>query len=126
MQKLADISRFQEQQNILLEGFDPVSSGGFTQVPNCILNSTELSFAAKVIYAKLLSYAWHNNRVFPGQDTMAAEIGTSQPTVARAIGELEDQGLLQIQRRGQGKTNLYILKYTIKPKKRGWYSYMNI
>jgi uncharacterized membrane protein len=50
---------------------------------------------------------------------MAAEIGSSQPTVARAIGGLEEVGLLEIERRGQGKTNLYILKHTVKPKKRG-------
>lgn len=119
MQKLSSLARFKEAQNILLEGFDPVSAGGFTQVPNFILNSPKLSFAAKVIYAKLLSYAWHNNCVFPGQETMAEELGTSQPTVARAIGELQEQSLLDIQRRGQGKTNLYVLRYTIKPKKRG-------
>ena len=117
MQRLSNISHFKEAQNILLEGFDPVSASGFTQVPNFILNSTELSFAAKVIYAKLLSYAWHNNRVFPGQDTMAEELGTSQPTVARAISELEQHDLLDIQRRGQGKTNLYVLKHTVRQRK---------
>lgn len=117
MEKLSTIARFQDAQNIILEGFDPVSAGGFTQVPNFILNNTKLSFGAKVVYAKLLSYAWHNNRVFPGQDTMAQELGTSQPTVARAISELEDHGFLQIQRRGQGKTNMYVLKYTVKARK---------
>lgn len=117
MQRLSDLTRFHETQNIILEGFDPVSAGGFTQVPNVILNNAELSFGAKVVYAKLLSYAWHNNRVFPGQDTMAAELGTSQPTVARAVSDLEKHGLLAIQRRGQGKTNLYVLKFTVKSKK---------
>jgi DNA-binding MarR family transcriptional regulator len=119
MQKLAHITRFVEAQNIILEGFDPISAGGFTQVPNVILNDATLSFGAKVVYAKLLSYAWHNNHVFPGQDTMAGELGSSQPTVARAISELEKRGLLEITRRGQGKTNLYVLKYTIQQKKRG-------
>jgi biotin operon repressor len=117
MHKLSDIPRFRDERNILLEGFDPVTAGGFTQVPNFILNHTKLSFPAKVVYAKLLSYAWHNNCVFPGQDTMAQELGTSQPTVARAVNDLETHGLLQIQRRGQGKTNLYILKHTVKTRK---------
>ena len=118
MDKLTDISRFKERQNIILEGFDPVSAGGFTQIPNYLLNQT-FSNNAKVVYAKLLSYAWHNNKVFPGQERMADEIGTSQPTVARALKELEQEGWLEIQRRGQGKTNIYILKYSITPKKRG-------
>ena len=118
MDKLTDISRFKERQNIILEGFDPVSAGGFTQIPNYLLNQT-FSNNAKVVYAKLLSYAWHNNKVFPGQERMADEIGTSQPTIARALKELEQEGWLEIQRRGQGKTNIYILKYSITPKKRG-------
>jgi len=45
---------------------------------------------------------------------MADDIGTSQPTIARAIKELEQQGWLEVQRRGQGKTNLYILKFTVR------------
>jgi putative N-acetylmannosamine-6-phosphate epimerase len=114
MEKLANIAQFQERQNIVLEGFDPISAGGFTQVPNMVLNHPDLSFAAKVVYAKLLSYAWNNNRVFPGQATMAQEVGTSQPTVARAITELERVGYLEIQRRGQGLTNVYLLHHTVK------------
>ncbi len=118
MDKIGEIERLNEIRNIVLEGFDPVSAGGFTQVPNMLLNNTDLSAQAKLAYAKLLSYAWHNNMVFPGQERMAQETGSSQPTIARAIKELEQQGWLQIQRRGQGKTNIYILKHTITPKKR--------
>jgi predicted transcriptional regulator len=117
MQKLSDISRFREEQNILLEGFDHVSAGGFTQVPNYLLNNKDLSAVAKIVYAKLLSYAWNNNRVFPGQETMAEDIGSSKSTVNRGIQELEDKGWLEIERRGQGKTNMYILFHTVKPKK---------
>jgi predicted transcriptional regulator len=118
MQKLADLPHFQEMQNIILEGFDPVAAGGFTQVPNFLLNKFDLSFAAKVVYAKLLSYAWHNNRVFPGQETMAAEIGSKKSTINKAIKELEDRGWLEIFRRGQGKTNVYTLKHTVKDKRK--------
>ena len=85
-------------------------------MPNCVLNNPDLSFAAKVIYAKLLSYAWHNDRVYPGQVRMGTEIGTSQPTIARAIKEMEAHGLLKITRRGQGQTNVYTLHHTVKPK----------
>jgi len=119
MQKLSDITRFKDEQNILLEGFDPISAGGFTQVPNHLLNSKGLSPIAKLVYAKLLSYAWHNNLVFPGQETMAEDIGSSKSSVNRGIQELEEKGWLSVQRRGQGKTNLYVLTHTVKPKKRG-------
>lgn len=116
MEKLAHSSAFAERQNIVLHGFDPVSSGGFTQVPNMVLNNQELSFAAKVVYAKLLSYAWTNNRVFPGQVTMADEIGSKKSTINKAVKELEDQGWLEIERRGQGQTNIYTLHHTVKKK----------
>lgn len=114
MDKLGDVQHFKDRQNIVLQGFDPVSAGGFTQIPNYLLNSPALSANAKVVYSKLLSYAWHNNRVYPGQERMADEIGTSQPTVARAVRELQDKGWLAIERRGQGKTNIYILKYKVE------------
>ncbi len=117
MQKIADIDRFKEQQIIVLHGFDPVSAGGFTQVPNIILKDPKLSANAKVVYALMLSYAWHNNRVFPGQDRMAEDLGTSRPTVTKAVAELVQEGWLETQRRGQGKTNIYILKYRVDTKK---------
>src|SRR3712207_726101 len=92
------LSRFQDHQNIILEGFDPVSAGGFTQVPNCVLNNTDLSFASKVVYDKLLSYAWHYDRVYPGQVRMAEEIGSKKSTVNNAVKELEEKGWLEIER----------------------------
>ena len=114
MKKLSELSKFQEQQNIVLQGYDPISAGGFTQVPNLLLKTPKLSAHAKIVYAMLLSYAWNNNRVFPGQVRMGEDIGTSQPTIARAIQELESQGWLEVERRGQGKTNVYILKFVVK------------
>jgi len=117
MQKLSEVQRFQDRQNIILQGFDPVTAGGFTQVPNILLKDPKISANGKVVYSMLLSYAWNNNMVFPGQERMAEDIGSSQPTIARAIKELEQQGWLDIQRRGQGKTNLYVLKFTVRFKK---------
>jgi biotin operon repressor len=117
MEKLGDIQTFKERQNIVLEGFDPVSAGGFTQVPNILLNETQLSFAAKVAYAKLLSYAWNNNHVFPGQETMAKHLGCGVSTVSEAISELKEAGWVEVVRRGQGKTNIYKLKFAVRKKR---------
>lgn len=116
MEKLGDTAAFQQRQNIVLMGFDPVSAGGFTQVPNFILKDGKLSSNAKVAYSVLLSYAWHNDKVFPGQERMAQDMGLSQPTVARAVAELETIGYLEIERRGQGLTNRYTLHHTVKQK----------
>src|SRR5712691_13211889 len=108
MKKLSELSPFQEKQNIVLQGYDPISAGGFTQVPNFLLKNPALSANAKVVYSMLLSYAWHNNRVFPGQERMGEDIGISRPSVTKAIGELVKAGYLDVTRRGQGKTNVYI------------------
>jgi DNA-binding MarR family transcriptional regulator len=116
MEKLADTAAFQQRQNIVLMGFDPVSAGGFTQVPNCIINDKSLSAKAKLVYAKLLSYAWYNNAVYPGQERMADELGVTKPTVNTAIRELAKVGYCEVKRRGQGLTNIYVLRHTVKQK----------
>ncbi len=116
MQKIGDTAAFKETQNIVLQGFDPLSAGGFTQLPNCVLNDPQISLSAKVIYAKLLSYAWFNNFVFPGQERMATDIGAGKRTVVRAVAELEKVGYLDVQRRGLGLTNRYVLRYKVNQK----------
>ena len=122
MEKIGGSATFKDRQNIVLDGFDPISAGGFTQIPNCVLNDTKISLSAKVIYAKLLSYAWHNQYVFPGQERMAQDVGAGKRTIVRAVAELEKVGYLEVQRRGQGLTNIYTLHFTIriKHKKRSW------
>lgn len=103
----------EKYQNIILKGFDPVSAGGFTQIPNVLLRTSKLSSTTKLIYAQLLSYAWNNNMCFPGQERLAEDCGTSLATITRSIRELVEQGWLEVQRRGQGKTNLYVLKFVV-------------
>lgn len=103
-------------RNIILEGFDPVAAGGFTQVPNVILRSTDLSVGAKLTYAMLLSYAWQNDFCFPGQDTLAEDMGSGRRSVVRYIDELEKHDLITIKRQGLGKVNIYTLRAKVKPK----------
>ena len=102
------------ERNIRLDTKDPVVRGGFTQIPNFILNDPKLSLGAKVTYAKFLQYAWHNDHCFPGQDRLAGEIGMSRTRVNEFTKELERLGLIKIKRRGQGKTNLYEIKFVVR------------
>jgi len=117
MEKLSDTQEFKNKTNIILKGFDPVSAGGFTQVPNVVLENEKLSSIAKLCYAMLLKYAWYKNYCFPGQGTLAKEMGTSRPTVIKGLKELEKAGYLEQKRRGQGRTNIYILHCKVNPKK---------
>ena len=107
-----------KHRNIILEGFDPVSAQGFTQVPNFILRSSNLSMGAKMTYAMLLSYAWQNDFCFPGQETLAADIGVSKRSVVSFIKELQASECVSVKRRGLNKPNIYTLHLTIKGKVR--------
>jgi DNA-binding MarR family transcriptional regulator len=60
-----------------------------------------------------LSYAWHNDHCFPGQERLAEDMGMSVSRVNAFIKDLESSGLIEIIRRGQGKTNLYKIKFTV-------------
>lgn len=103
-----------KEKNILLETHDPVVQNGFTQVPNFILKNNKLTVGEKMTFAMFLSYAWHNDSCFPGQETLADDIGAGVRSVNRFIKGLEKKGFLTIKRRGLGKTNLYTLKYRVK------------
>ena len=101
-------------KNIILQGADILTQKGFTQVPNHLLTSREVSAGAKLAYAMLLKYAWQNNFCFPGQDKLAEDLGITRQSVNAHIKELEAKGFIDIKRRGQGKPNLYTLKLTTK------------
>ncbi len=95
------------EQNIKLVGADALSVRGFTQVPNAVLKSNAISPGAKLAYTMLLSYAWHNDFCFPGQDRLADDIGVSRQSANTYIKELQGKGYIKVTRRGQGRPNLY-------------------
>ena len=104
------------EENMRINSADPIARFGFTQIPNFILRNRDLSANAKTAYALLLSYAWHNSLCFPGQERLAEHMGTHVATVSRAIAELEQLSLIDIERRGLGKTNFYTINFVIKKK----------
>ena|SRR5882672_1599129 len=111
MKQIAEIIK---EKNLQLDTLNPVLQGGFTQVPNFILKNPEISVGSKVAYAMFLSYAWHNDSCFPGQDRLAEDMGLTRSRVTQLITELEKAGLVTIQRRGQGKTNIYTIHFQVK------------
>lgn len=104
-----------KERNIILKGADAATRRGFTQVPNFLLKSKTLSAGDKMTFAMLLSYAWQNDHCFPGQERLAKDLGLTDRSVRSHLKSLEAKGLLTIQRRGQGKTNIYVLN--LKPKR---------
>jgi hypothetical protein len=111
---IGDILR---ERNIEIVGADLPTRHGFTQVPNFILTKSDISVGAKLAYAMLLKYAWNNDACFPGQVKLAEDMGATDRSVRTYLKELETADLLEITQRGLGKTNLYRLHLTVKPKK---------
>ncbi|MGA2175087.1 MAG: hypothetical protein ABSH38_08920 [Verrucomicrobiota bacterium] len=77
------IGEILKEKNLQLDTENPVLRGGFTQVPNFILKDSKLSVGAKVAYAMFLSYAWHNESCFPGQERLATDMGMTRPRVTQ-------------------------------------------
>lgn len=109
--KLANIER-----NIEIVGQDLVSLHGFTQVPNFILTNKHLGVGAKLYYAMLLKYAREKDHCFPGQQTLAEDMGSSERSVRTYQKELEEAGFLEVTQRGLGKTNYYKLDLRVERK----------
>jgi hypothetical protein len=105
------------KRNIEIVGADPATRYGFTQVPNFVLTNKDLTVGGKLAYAMLLKYAWTDDACFPGQATLAADMGAGERSVRTYLKELEDAGFLEVTQRGLGKTNLYKLYLTIKKRK---------
>lgn len=114
MQAISEI--IEQKRNIILQGADALSSRGYTQVPNHVLENAQISPGAKLTYAMLLKYAWQNDFCFPGQARLGKEMGVNERSVRTYMKELKEKGFLSIKRRGQGKTNIYILNLTVKTK----------
>ena len=102
------------KRNIEIIGEDLVTRHGFTQVPNFILSNKKLSVGAKLYYAMLLKYAREKDYCFPGQQTLAEDIGASERSVRTYQKELEDAGFIEVTQRGLGKTSVYKLDVRVE------------
>ena len=102
------------ERNIKIIGADPLTQRGFTQIPNAILKSNQISAGGKLAYAMLLSYAMGDDQCFPGQDRLGVDMSISRQTANQYIKELEAKGFINIKRRGQGRSNLYEINLKAK------------
>lgn len=82
---------------------------GFTMVPNHVLEAEGLSSGAKLTFALLMKHGRDKHQAFPGQVRMARYAQCTEKTLRGYIKELQSVGLVIVERRGQGKPNLYIL-----------------
>ena len=79
------------------------------RLPAEVAARPDLSRPAKVIYGVLYTLArWQVGR-FPGAPEMGRLTGLPVSTVQRALAQLEERGLVTVERRGRGRCNFYRL-----------------
>ena len=87
-----------------------MSIKGFTKCPNDILFSSDLSPNAKLLYTSLNYWdRGHGRGCFAKRTTISAMIGLSLWKLRAALKELEENMLITIDKRGQGKTDVIFL-----------------
>ena len=83
---------------------------GFAQVPTVVLRDPLMDTGEKTLYALLLSYAWQDHECFPGQETLATDIGYSRRYVSCLLSKLRTRKLITWKRQGLGKVNIYYIE----------------
>ena len=85
---------------------------GFTQIPNVILRSPLLKPNEKLVYIVILSYAWSDDRTWPGVRRLADDVGLSKSTVSNVLQRLREVGLIDIVsgKENGHQTNIYIIR----------------
>lgn len=92
-----------------IEILDETLKGGFSATPRLVLRNPNLSRNSKTTYSLLLDYAWQTGSCFPGQQTLANDLGVSVRTVQRDLEELKKFGLIDWKQRGKNRTNIYYI-----------------
>jgi hypothetical protein len=68
-------------------------------LPNGLLEMTEIGAAAKLAYGRLLQYAGERGYCWPSYQTLARAIGMSRTTAIRAVNELVEEKLIEVEQR---------------------------
>lgn len=80
-------------------------------VPNPIIFDERVSSTAVRIYGLLQIFAMWKDRCYPGHEKLAAALKISSRQIRTCLKNLEKTDWIKIQRRGLGKTNLYIISW---------------
>jgi len=74
-----------------------------------VVSNKDLTFGAKVIYSIIVNYIGKNVNAWPSEDRLMMDAGCSKKAVIRAILNLEENGFLDVDRRGKRLGNYYSL-----------------
>jgi hypothetical protein len=95
--------------------------GGFTAIPNRILENPDLSLGARMVYAMLLKYAWQKDFCFPAQERLADDLGIGTRSVRTYLNELREAKLIKWRQQGLNRPNVYFILELprVRPESRG-------
>ncbi|GMU22571.1 MAG: hypothetical protein AMXMBFR13_26560 [Phycisphaerae bacterium] len=85
-------------------------SDRFVKLPLFLLARSDLTATAKVVYAVISDRIGTNASTWAGVRRLAADVGMDPKAVLRAIAALESLGLLEVDRRGSGRSSHYRVK----------------
>ena len=80
--------------------FNPFGIFNGCWIPAPLVRSKVVSPSAKLVYARLARYRGVQSEGWcaPGMASISEETGLSRTTIVRAIKELEDKGLIEVER----------------------------
>jgi hypothetical protein len=84
--------------------------GGFTAIPNRVLENSEISLGARMAYAMLLKYAWQDGFCFPAQQRIATDLGVTDRSVRTFLNELRANHLVDWKHQGLNRPNIYYIE----------------
>lgn len=76
-------------------------------IPEWLEIDPEISHGAKIVYARLCRFAGKDGIAYPKIETIALSVGIGVRQAKRYTSELKDKGLIDIDQRGLGKSNVY-------------------
>ena len=96
-----------------------VMAKGFGLICKFPMLDTDLSVAAKSIYALLCAYAGNGDTAFPSRDKIVSQLGIGQGKYKDGMKQLREQGYITVVQNGKGKGKFGNNIYTIvsNPKK---------
>jgi DNA-binding MarR family transcriptional regulator len=86
-----------------------MSSQKFYKLPVEIAARKDLTPASKIVLAVLADRIGDNGFCWPGVRTLAKDVGLSVTGVLGCLSFLEDKGIIEVERRGNGRSNRYRL-----------------
>jgi len=87
----------------------------YTLIPNKIIDDENVDAHAKLAWITLKYFCYGKKETcFPGMQKLAKKMNCSERQVRGALKQLQENGYIEVKRRGLGLTNLYTIPDVLK------------